>query len=589
MAEQHGWQRGPETWTEDTVRNIDSTILDERVGDLGRAILLGHMRETGRGRARLAPRCSKIFVCDEEFPDTLSRVSDNLPDELPPNFEFGGYVIRECIGRGGMARVYRAEQAALHRPVALKVLDRWVLEKPQGGQRFLREARAAASVKHPNVVDIVDVGVWQERPYIVMELLSGSDLETHLSQGGSLSDSAVASLALPIIAGMMAVHDAGVIHRDLKPSNIFLSNGPDGEIIPKVLDFGVSKISDNLAEPMRGQTKTREIIGTPTYMAPEALNGARELGPRADQYALGAVLYECAVGRPPFEGETLLELLKAIAVGNVPPPRSIRPDISIALEDAILRAMNAEPSARFETLRDFGRAMWPLADERSRTIWARSFGSTRAGGASSDVGSLVLVRRDTAPEQPKATAPGWWSIRKLAWVAAFIVAGGAAAVFVLGSPLSDAESDGPHVVASTRDSLPVEHHSLRPDADRRAEAMGRPEPNTLAPSDGEEEAVLRPPLNPKPPSRMAQRMAKALSTGAAPRSKASPAAATAPRKRPVSPEAPAAGDDHDLAELFTTPELEGESANPDNNKELDGLFRPDDTLTLGANGAPLTD
>jgi serine/threonine-protein kinase len=148
-------------------------------------------------------------------------------------------VIRACIGRGGMARVYRAEQAALNRPVALKVLDRWVLEKPQGSQRFLREARAAAAIKHPNVVDIVDVGVWQERPYIVMELLSGSDLETHLAQCRRLSESEVAALALPIIAGMMAVHEAGVIHRDLKPSNIFLAAGPDGDVIPKVLDFGV--------------------------------------------------------------------------------------------------------------------------------------------------------------------------------------------------------------------------------------------------------------------------------------------------------------------------------------------------------------
>jgi len=303
------------------------------------------------------------------------------------------------------------------------------------------------------------------------------------------------------------------------------------------------------------------------------------------------VLYECAVGRPPFEGETLLELLKAIAVGNVPPPRSIRPDISISLEDAILRAMNSEPSARFETLRDFGRAMWPLADERSKTIWARSFGSTRPGGASNDVGSLVLVRRDAVSELPKANPPGWWSMRKLAWVAAFVVAGGAAAVFVLGSPISfDGESDGPHVVASTRGELPVERRSLRPDADRHAEQASRPEPNTPAPSDGEE-AVLRPPLNPKQPSRVAQRMAKALTTSAAPRSKASPAAAATPaRKRPAGPNAPAAaGEDADLAELFTTPELEGESASPDNNKELDGLFRPDDTLTLGANGAPLTD
>src|SRR5262249_46521316 len=161
----------------------------------------------------------------------------------------------------------------------------------------------AASIKHPNVVDIIDVGVWSERPFIVMELLQGCDLDAELERRGPLPDDEIVSLALPIIAGMIAVHDAGVVHRDIKPSNIFLAAGPDGEITPKVLDFGISKFSDHLLEPIEGLTATREIVGTPAYMAPEALDGARELGPHADQYALGAVLYDCVVGRPPFEGE----------------------------------------------------------------------------------------------------------------------------------------------------------------------------------------------------------------------------------------------------------------------------------------------
>jgi len=343
-------------------------------------------------------------------------MSAPLPEELPPNFEFGPYIVHDCIGRGGMARVYRAQNAVLRKPIALKVLDRWVLEKPGGADRFLREARTAASIKHPNVVDIVDVGVWSERPYIVMELLNGNDLDSELERRGALAETEVVGLALPIISGMMAVHDAGVVHRDIKPSNIFLAVGSEGEIIPKVLDFGVSKISDQMIAPVQGLTKTREIVGTPTYMAPEALNGARELGPRADQYALGAVLYDCAVGRPPFEGETLLELLKAIAVGNVPAPRSVRPELSIELDSAIMRAMSSDPAQRFDTLRDLGRALWPLGDERTRAIWERSF-SGRALGSSREQTTRSMPGKGSRGRRGRTQ-------RKSRWLAALVAAAG---------------------------------------------------------------------------------------------------------------------------------------------------------------------
>jgi serine/threonine-protein kinase len=333
-------------------------------------------------------------------------MSAELPDELPPDSEFGAYVIRVCIGRGGMARIYRAEQAALGRPVALKVLDRWVLDQPTGKDRFLREARAASSIKHPNVVDILDVGVWRDRPFIVMELLMGCDLDTYLDRFGTLSEREIASLALPIIAGVMAVHDAGVVHRDLKPSNIFLSNGADGVVVPKVLDFGVSKFSNTLNDPLQRATKTREIIGTPAYMAPEALDGVRQLGPAGDQYALGAVLYECAVGRPPFEGETLLELLKAVALGKVEPPSALRPELSPPLEQVILRAIERDPAARFGSLREMGRALWPLADGRTQTIWQPSFGNGRISGLFGDTAApTLLVQTTPSPMERTPTDP----------------------------------------------------------------------------------------------------------------------------------------------------------------------------------------
>lgn len=531
-------------------------------------------------------------------------MSTHLPDELPPNFEFGGYLIRACIGRGGMARVYRAEQAALQRPVALKVLDRWVLEQPQGSQRFLREARAAAAIKHPNVVDILDVGVWQERPYIVMELLSGTDLETHLARHGVMSDTDVAGLALPIIAGMMAVHDAGVVHRDLKPSNIFLANGPDGEIIPKVLDFGVSKFNDKLNEPSKAQTKTREIIGTPTYMAPEALNGVRELGPRGDQYALGAVLYECCTGRPPFEGETLLELLKAIALGNVPAPRSIRPEISIPLEDAIARAMNADPLGRFETLREFGRALWPVADDRSRSIWSRSFGNGRPttfGGG--DTGGLVLLARERMLEPAVSSKPSSTPLHKLSWVALFLAAGALASWVVFGRGGTEAERDTAHDIAHERTppaavaaapvapAPSVERRSLMGDTTRPAaavEATADDEPSVADPASTSE---------PSPRARGANESRPSLTRGAASQRVARTPAAAAPqrssladarRKRPGRADTlDGTGTDTELDGLFAAPEPAERRVNADG--ELEGMFPRDEPVTVGANGAPLPD
>jgi serine/threonine-protein kinase len=481
-----------------------------------------------------------------------------------------------------MAHVYRAEQAALHRAVALKVLDRWVLDKPSGSERFLREALAAASIKHPNVVDIVDVGVWHDRPYIVMELLSGCDLDTYLGQRGALSDTEVAGLALPIIAGVMAVHDAGVVHRDLKPSNIFLSNGPEGEIIPKVLDFGVSKISDSLQEPTRGATKTREIIGTPTYMPPEALNGVRELGPRADQYALGALLYECAVGRPPFEGETLLELLKAIALGVVPPPRSIRPDISIALEDAISRSMNANPNARFDTLRDLGRALWPLADERTRTIWSPSFGNGRSSVSIQSLEPTTLLR---LPPRPAQSLPRW-----LPWGLALGALGALGMYFAVGRAAPEPSA------ASTDEPALAE-----PAVARRSLPTGAPSGSTPEAADAEDNEEQVEPGEDRENASARSEATKPKRVRPSPRSTRASAATTkqvsvrasGQGRSPSQNTETGMGSDAELNQLFAPTE----SAPPPrpaapaaSTEELEGLFLPEgETNARGANDSPLTD
>jgi eukaryotic-like serine/threonine-protein kinase len=282
-------------------------------------------------------------------------------------------VVRELIGRGGMARVYRADHLLLNKPVALKVMDHALLLSTEARQRFLQEGRAASAIKHPNVVDITDVGLHDGVPYLVMELLTGEDLEGHLRRHTVLDDGATIRLALPIIAALHVAHSAGIVHRDIKPSNIFMSVGPDEQLVPKVLDFGISKVSfDNPAYEL-ATTPQHQLIGTPRYMPPEALHGARELGPLSDQYSLGVVLYQCVTGCTPFNGDTLVSLFNSLSRGAFEPPRTLQPSVSSGLDRIITRSLSSEPSDRFPNIREMGRALLDLAAERTQMVWGRSF------------------------------------------------------------------------------------------------------------------------------------------------------------------------------------------------------------------------
>ncbi len=293
---------------------------------------------------------------------------------LPAGATFGNYIVRECIGQGAMGSVYRAEHALLRKPVALKVMDVSLLASADARQRFLREGQAAAAIKHPNVVDIADVGVCDDVPYLVMELLEGEDLASYLEQKKQLSEAEVTSLVIPIVAALAAAHDSGVVHRDLKPSNIFLSIGADGEVIPKVLDFGISKLAESVSSKDFEATPFNQLMGSPLYLPPEAVRGGRDLTAKSDQYSLGVVLYECITGKSPFAGDSLLSLLTAISAGDFPRPSSLRGDISVTVERAIMRAMESDPARRFDHVRDLGRALLDVATMRTQMLWGRSFG-----------------------------------------------------------------------------------------------------------------------------------------------------------------------------------------------------------------------
>lgn len=284
----------------------------------------------------------------------------------------------ECIGRGAMGQVYRAEHTLLKRAVALKIMATAARNSTTGHRRFTREARAAATIKHPNVVDILDMGVLDGLPFIVMELLEGEDLESYLARHGKLSERQIADLALPIIAAIGAVHDAGVVHRDIKPSNIFLAKGTEEDLVPKVLDFGISKSAKPLGDSEFVATGPGDLVGTPLYISPEALKGAQYLTTRSDQYSLAVVLYQCAVGRRPHEAKDLPRLVRSILSDPIQPLRTVDPSLSPELEGAVMRALSRNPEERFEHVRDLGAALWSLASQRTRHVWAKRFSTSLA-------------------------------------------------------------------------------------------------------------------------------------------------------------------------------------------------------------------
>jgi eukaryotic-like serine/threonine-protein kinase len=305
---------------------------------------------------------------------------------------FGAYTIGPCIAQGRMSRIYSARHEGLRRQVALKLLVDGFARNPDGVERFLREARNAAAIKHPNVVDIFDVGIQQDVPYLVMELLEGEDLASRLAKHGPLTEAELVELMVPAVAGLAAVHDSGVLHRNLKPANVFIARGRNDEVVPKLVDFGISKAiwSDQLKLTL----PNRLLMGTPSYMSPEAIRGA-PMTALSDQYSLGVVMYECVTGKNPCDGESFADTLRIITTGDYESVARYKPQLSRHLSSIIERAMSLEPADRFADLRELGRELLMLAGKRTRMTWDLSFGeSSRALSRRAAVTTVI----ELAPE-----------------------------------------------------------------------------------------------------------------------------------------------------------------------------------------------
>jgi serine/threonine protein kinase len=263
-----------------------------------------------------------------------------------------GYEILAELGRGGMGVVYRARQVSMNRFVALKMLRDGALASRQQRDRFRIEAEAAARMRHPNLVQIYDVGEHGGRPYFAMELVEGGSLDKHIG-GRAQPAPQAAELVRTLALAVQHAHERKIVHRDLKPANILLPS----PAIPKITDFGLAKRLDS---DSTAWTQDGAVLGTANYMAPEQAAGrVRDIGPAVDVYALGGILYELLTGRPPFAGDSWEQTVQQVLHDEPTPPARLRSEVPRDLETVCLKCLEKEPNRRYasaaELAEDLGR------------------------------------------------------------------------------------------------------------------------------------------------------------------------------------------------------------------------------------------
>jgi putative nucleotidyltransferase with HDIG domain len=273
----------------------------------------------------------------------------------------GGYRLVTPLRSGGMGTVYYGEHTLIGRRAAIKILHPEISRDPQIVARFLTEARAANDIRHPNVVEITDMGSVGDVHYIVMSFLEGETLGERLERCQIIEEEATVRIMRQVTSALSAAHERGIVHRDLKPENIFLLNHPDYPDYVKVLDFGIAKLVTPPDPNAVRNTLAGTVLGTPLYMSPEQCRSGADLDHRSDIYSLGVVLYQMVTGAVPFKGETPPDVMLA-HIGEKPvPPVDRNPKLSKHINDAILRALEKEPARRFGSMRELRDAIENLA------------------------------------------------------------------------------------------------------------------------------------------------------------------------------------------------------------------------------------
>jgi eukaryotic-like serine/threonine-protein kinase len=295
----------------------------------------------------------------------------------------GKYVIDRVIGQGGVGIVLSAKHRELDEHVAIKFLRPEVQEKPEIVERFAREARALVRIKSEYAARVYDVGVVAGRgPYLVMEYLEGKNLADLLAASGPLPVKRAVEYVMQTCEALAWAHGAGIVHRDIKPENLFLACRADGTELVKVLDFGISKyaLAGGALEDEPPPVQTRELLGSPLYMSPEQIRGARSVDHRTDIWSLGIVLYELMTGRNPFEGETVPAICGAVLEHEPPPLVKYMSNPAPGLQDVVNRCLQKDSTKRFQNVAELSVALLPYGPSLARVFAQRASGILRSAG-----------------------------------------------------------------------------------------------------------------------------------------------------------------------------------------------------------------
>jgi eukaryotic-like serine/threonine-protein kinase len=298
----------------------------------------------------------------------------------------GKYRVEKVLGVGGMGVVVAAKHVQLDEHVAIKFLLPEMQKNAEIVARFAREARAAVKIKSEHVARVFDVGQLDDgSPYMVMEFLDGGDLAAWLRQRGPMPLEQATEFVIQACVAIAEAHGLGIVHRDLKPANLYCIRRPDGQLSIKVLDFGISKLTDLARaseEPGGSVTRTSAVMGSPLYMSPEQVQNAKDVDARTDIWSLGVILFELVTGAVPFPGETFGEIAVKIAVRPALSIRAYRSDVPAALEAALARALDKDRDRRYRNVAEFALALLPFSSGRAKGYVERISDTIRSAGLS---------------------------------------------------------------------------------------------------------------------------------------------------------------------------------------------------------------
>lgn len=314
--------------------------------------------ETARGRS-LA-----MNDVNAQSPSLPTIVNGSMP--VPGDIIADKYRVEAVLGRGGMSVVYRATHLSLDQQVAIKVLSAEALLLPEYVVRLKREARAVSRIRSEHVVRVHDIGELPNGvPYLVMECLTGLDLAAVLARRGSFPTELAVECILQACEALAEAHAIGIVHRDLKPANLFLCEAVDGSPCVKVLDFGISRMSRR--HGLVSLTDPGTVLGTPSYMAPEQMEAADTVDARSDIWALGTILYELLVGKPPYTGESLPQIFMKIMRSRPPRPSSVaQGHVPSGVDTVVARCLAIEPEHRYQTVAELAWALSKVGTPRAR-------------------------------------------------------------------------------------------------------------------------------------------------------------------------------------------------------------------------------